>query len=446
MWARMISSALMIATVDCSSYINIYKKRYLSIRRNTLWNVTGSGLPLIAAVLCIPYLINNLGSEAFGILTLIWALIGYFSLFDLGVGRALTYKISQYAKSHIKLKAYSFIAGMLITFLAGFVGALMIYFSAPLLVDIVNISESYHTDAIHAFQICALGIIPTTLTSGLRGTLEGVDKFDVSNLSKITIGISMFVLPAFAILFEHKLISAITLYIVLLRYVVCIVLLIMLRDFFIKPPIKTLKKYIKSLMNYSVWVWISGIVGPLMVYGDRFFVSAYIGAASLPIYAIPQEGLQRLLIFPTAICGALLPKMASLKHSELSTTYNYYLKKISRYMFIICLLSGILTYPVLSVWISPSFAKGSFFIALILCAGIFINSLSLVPSTLIQARGNFKFIALSHLFELIIYIILIWLLANHYGLIGAALAWLLRQIIDLIILRVAVKVLLNKPK
>jgi O-antigen/teichoic acid export membrane protein len=419
----------------------------LSIRRNTLWNIIGSGLPLVAAILCIPYLIKNLGNESFGILTLIWALIGYFSLFDLGVGRALTYKISQYANSSIKSKAYIFIAGMLITLMAGFVGALIIYLSAQFLVRLINISDVYRIDAIHAFQICALGIIPTTLTSGLRGTLEGLDKFDISNLSKVMIGISMFVLPALAVLFEQNEISAITSYMVLLRVLVCILLLMSLRDFFLRLPIKTLKKYIKSLMDYSVWVWISGIIGPLMVYGDRFFVSAYIGAASLPIYAIPQEGLQRLLILPTAICGALLPKMASLRQSELFSTYDFYFKKVSRYMLSICLLSAILIYPILSIWISPTFAQDSIYIALILCAGIFVNSMSLVPSTLIQARGDTKFIALSHLLELIIYIFLVWWLAKHYGLIGAALAWLLRQIIDLIILRAAVKVLLrNIPK
>ena len=67
----------------------------MSLRKNTLWNLAGSGLPLIAAVFCIPYLLKQLGNEAFGVLTLIWALIGYFSLFDMGVGRALTYELSK---------------------------------------------------------------------------------------------------------------------------------------------------------------------------------------------------------------------------------------------------------------------------------------------------------------------------------------------------------------
>ncbi|MFS6652683.1 hypothetical protein WHK00_14665, partial [Staphylococcus aureus] len=42
----------------------------------------------------IPYLIKQVGVEAFGVLTLIWALIGYFSLFDFGLGRALTQQVA----------------------------------------------------------------------------------------------------------------------------------------------------------------------------------------------------------------------------------------------------------------------------------------------------------------------------------------------------------------
>jgi O-antigen/teichoic acid export membrane protein len=70
----------------------------MSLRNNTLWNLAGSGLPLIAAAL-IPFMLHRLAiitqTEAFGVLTLIWALIGYFSLFDMGVGRALACELSK---------------------------------------------------------------------------------------------------------------------------------------------------------------------------------------------------------------------------------------------------------------------------------------------------------------------------------------------------------------
>ena len=37
---------------------------------------------------------KGIGVEAFGILTLIWSLIGYFSLFDFWLGRALTQRVA----------------------------------------------------------------------------------------------------------------------------------------------------------------------------------------------------------------------------------------------------------------------------------------------------------------------------------------------------------------
>jgi len=59
-----------------------------------MWNLAGTGLPLILGVVTIPYLVKGIGVEAFGILTLIWSLIGYFSLFDFWLGRALTQRVA----------------------------------------------------------------------------------------------------------------------------------------------------------------------------------------------------------------------------------------------------------------------------------------------------------------------------------------------------------------
>jgi len=53
-------------------------------------NLLGSGAPMIVAVFCIPIPHSRVGQERFGVLTLSGHWIGYASLFDLGLGRALT--------------------------------------------------------------------------------------------------------------------------------------------------------------------------------------------------------------------------------------------------------------------------------------------------------------------------------------------------------------------
>ena len=65
--------------------------------RNFGWNLLGQLAPLVAAAVALPLLVNSLGIDRFGVLTLSWVIIGYFSLFDLGIGRALT----QVVASHV---------------------------------------------------------------------------------------------------------------------------------------------------------------------------------------------------------------------------------------------------------------------------------------------------------------------------------------------------------
>src|SRR5437867_10197401 len=65
------------------------------LARNAVWNLLSLTAPMLVALGAVPALIRTLGAERFGILTLAWMLIGYCSLFDLGLGRALTKLVSQ---------------------------------------------------------------------------------------------------------------------------------------------------------------------------------------------------------------------------------------------------------------------------------------------------------------------------------------------------------------
>lgn len=417
----------------------------MSLRRNTTWNLAGSGLPLFAAVGLIPFILSRLGAEAFGVLTLIWALIGYFSLFDMGVGRALTYELSKLRVANDE-RAISMTlkAGLLLTLAAGLLGAVVMLILAPqLATQWLKINLHLQEDTQLAFQIAALGIIPATITSGLRGALEGLERFDSSNINKIILGFCVFALPALSIWLHGNQLWVMTLYLVLARILIVFFAAFQLRKYLLAPIVAGIKEHIKPLLNYGVWITVTGIVGPLMVYGDRFFVSAAVGAVLLPLYAIPQEGLQRLLMIPTALCGALLPKLAAMQIQEARTLYIQNYKRVAVAMFSICFFAGLLAYPALSWWLSVDFAQKALPIVLVLCIGIWLNSMALVPYTLIHAKGNPKTTALFHIFELFVYGVALWWLANNYGLLGAAWAWVGRVALDLALLHIAAKKMLK---
>jgi O-antigen/teichoic acid export membrane protein len=417
----------------------------MSLRRNTIWNLAGSGLPLIAAAGLIPFILNRLGAEAFGVLTLIWALIGYFSLFDMGVGRALTYELSKLrAANDERAVALTLKAGLLLTLAAGLLGATVMLVLAPhLATKWLKISPLLQLDTQLAFQIAAIGVIPTTITSGLRGALEGLERFDGSNINKIILGIFMFVLPALSIVLHGNQLWLIVLYMVSARVAIACLAIFQLKYYLMLSTLDSVKTRIKPLLNYGVWITVTGIVGPLMVYGDRFFVSAAVGAALLPVYAIPQEGLQRLLMIPTALCGALLPKLAAMQEQESHKLFTDSYKRVTVVMFGICAAAALFSYPALAWWLSEDFAQKALPIVLVLCIGIWLNSMALVPYTLIHAKGNPKTTALFHIFELFVYGAALWWLANHYGLIGAAWAWVGRVALDLALLHFSANKLLK---
>ena len=55
------------------------------LRSGFLWTALGAGAPLLAAVVAIPPLIAGMGTTRFGVLSLAWVVVGYFSLFDFGL-------------------------------------------------------------------------------------------------------------------------------------------------------------------------------------------------------------------------------------------------------------------------------------------------------------------------------------------------------------------------
>src|SRR5260370_24889136 len=58
------------------------------IAKNSIFNLIGQVLPMLAGLLTIPYIIRGLGTAEYGILSIAFMLLGYFSIFDLGLSRA----------------------------------------------------------------------------------------------------------------------------------------------------------------------------------------------------------------------------------------------------------------------------------------------------------------------------------------------------------------------
>lgn len=409
----------------------------MSLSRNTLWNIGGNVLPLILGAVTIPLLIPRLGLERFGVLTLLWTIIGYFSLFDFGLGRAITQQVATSLGGQRRADIPQVIkAGLEFTVLTGLLGTLVLALGAyPLSHYGMGVSADLHQEVFFSLIIAAIGIPLATLSNGLRGALEGYERFQASNIARMLLGASIFLFPMIAVLLHGNSLVTVTLWLVGARLVSCLLFAWMVAKLpsgkFWRAKILPFTR--KKLFSFGAWMAVTNLVSPLLVSADRFFISYLLGAGVVAYYTVPFEFLVRLLILPGALGASLLPNLARSRLTDsalVDETFAKSVKIVTLAMFVLCLVAAVLAYPLMDTFISNDFASKSWLLAVILSVGVLVNGVAYLPYTALHAHGKAKPTGLLHLVELVVYIPVLLAFIQWQGLTGAALAWTLRVTCD----------------
>ena len=425
-----------------------------TLKKNSIYNLIGSALPMLVGLVTIPFLIKHLGVEKFGILSIIWALIGYFSIFDFGIGRALTHGVASYRAENQNSINYKLISsGLKATFFSGIIGGLILaLISFPLAYNWLNATASLQDELFTSILLTSIGIPFVTYTSGLKGILEGYETFRTINVIKAILGILNFLLPVISIYIYgpsliHLVIGLITIRVIIFG---CH-LKVLSKIINIKKAIfsldKTGGKEKLEIYKFGAWMTLSNILSPLMVTSDRFLISYFLGASVVAYYTVPFDLAIRVLIIPASLTTTLFPKFSGLINNnigEAKATFYSSIKQVQKGMFLLTLFMIIFSYLGLSFWISSAFADKSWLILIIISVGIFFNGIAQVPHTFLQAASKVKLTALVHSIEFIFYIIILLGFLKYFGIIGAAVAFSLRVFLDYFVLNFFVNKFLKK--
>lgn len=413
----------------------------MSLRRNVGWNLAGAGLPLLAGAAFIPYLVRSLGVEVFGILTLVWALVGYFSLFDLGLGRALTQQVAQHLASDRRAEIPSLVrGGLMLASATGALGGVVLAFAAePLALHALKVSEALHADVFHALLIAAVGVPLTTATVGLRGVLEAYEDFRDVNLLRMLLGVANFGLPALSVLLFGPSLVPIVAALIVARAVFGAAHGVLVRrrlgGGFRGVPLE--RRHLRHLMSFGLWMTVSNVISPLMVTADRFMISGVLGAAVVAYYTVPSEVLARVLILPGALTGALFPRLISLMARDLDAARRLYHRCVAWMALTLVPLCAVIAWGAhagLTLWLGADFADHSAPVVSIFALGLLLNGVAFVPFAAVQAAGLARLTAQLHLVEAAFYFPMLLAGLYQFGLVGAALAWTGRVGVDLVLL------------
>ena len=420
------------------------------LARNTLFNLIGQGAPILIALFAIPILIKSLGTDRFGVLTLAWVVIGYFSLFDFGLGRALTKLVAEKLGAGNEREIPSIVwTTLLLMMFFGLAGAVTLgLLSNWLIRHVLKVPEILKTETLHSFYLLAFSIPIVITTAGLRGVLEAKQRFELVNIVRIFMGAFTYLGPLFVLPFSRSLFSVVVV-LVIGRFLACFVHLILC--FRVMPSLRhdlaINQSMVKPLIYFGGWMTITNVIGPFMVYLDRFLISALVSVKAVAYYTIPYEMITKLLIIPGALTGVLLP-VFSTSYAQNSRETIELFARVVKYTFLlvfpITLSIVIFAREGLGLWIDDEFARNSAFVLQLLTIGVFIISMSQIFFVLLQSIGRPDITAKLNLVEFPFYLFFAWLLIGDYGIKGAALIWVIRILIDAALLLVITVLVLPK--
>lgn len=410
------------------------RRRHLG--KNYFWNMLGTLVPIVLGLVIVPLYIAKIGVDRYGIMCLVWILLGYFGFMDLGLSRASANALSRLSSSGYRERVPVLMTALYLNVALGAFAWVVVYGAGRLLMAYTSVfAGPYSSELSDALPWMAF-MLPLSMIGGVgTGAIESREHFLVSNafsgLSSILaqiLPISCAVLfgPSLALIVPAALIARLASTLAVWIYVVRT-----------EGPIDPRcfdRTQVRKLLGYGVWASTSGIISPLLETVDQVLIGAILGPASVAHYNVPMNLATRTQFVALALARTLFPRLSSLRSEEAAQLGLQATVTLAYGIAAICAPAMILAGPFLNLWIGPSFAEASTQAAIVLLFGAWTNGIAFVPFTFLQSRGRPDLAAKIHASEILPFLAAVWALTTWLGIWGAALAWTLRVTIDLLLM------------
>jgi len=402
----------------------------------------GLSIPLLMAVATIPPLIEIIGLERFGLLSLAWGMIGYAGVFDLGIGRATTQIVAGMIGKEEQFYIPDVIKSAInLTVKTGFIGFALISIASFLGVqNLIQYSAELENEITISLFILAAAIPLQAISATYKGVNEAFENFFGINALRVGLGSINFLGPFFIAQFTSNL-SWLLLSLLISRLMALFILKTLaiicvrknINDKVENQSLYLQKDILKRLFSFGAWFTISNIISPILLQLDRFFIAIFISATAVAAYMLPYQIVVQSLILVGAVTTVAFPRLTRLLIEEPTGWKSFFFQWVLIVFLVMSLVTIglVFTLPkILPYWIGKNLPDESIQIGQTLCIGVLFNSIGSMYFALLHAKGRSDLTAKIHLLEIPIFIIILFYLINILGIFGAAWAWTARMAMD----------------
>ncbi len=403
-----------------------------SLKRNFLINLVSPVSRIAVAFATVPLFIHHIGNARYGVLSIVWVLLGYAGFLDLGMSRAAVNALSKLRNAPQAERARVLVTTLTVNFVFGLTAAVVGYLFANVIFShFMKVPEDLMPEIRQALPWIA-GMIPVSFLMGAGiGALESKERFGLANLLTV-LGMSLTqILPVIvAIWVGPSLAYVIPAAAFASYFTLLIVLFIIFRS---EGPFHWASFSItraRGLLSYGGWIAATNMLGVSLWTLDQFMIGGIVGVAAVAYYAVASRLVQQSTVFSNALARTLFPRLSLVSASEaVELAARAFIALAYGYGAIIA--TAIVATPVFfHFWLGESFAVVSSPLAQIMFVGILFNSFVVVPFHLLQGQGRPDLPGKMNMVEFLPFFACLWLATTHYGLTGAAAVWVLRNVFE----------------
>jgi O-antigen/teichoic acid export membrane protein len=405
------------------------------LRVNFIVNLLSPTVRIAVALVTIPLYLHHMGDARYGVMSIVWVLLGLFGFLDLGLSRAVTNSLAklrdapQAERARVLLTTFSLNLGI------GLIGGVVLYLFGGLLIKyFITIPDALSLEVARALPWIACLLPLTLIAAAGAGALESRELFLLVNSIQIVAMTFTQVAPVLAAVFVSPSLMVVIPTAAVAQALGAIGLLAVVYRLEGPFSLRAIDwAEARKLLGYGGWMFATNVIYPALASADQFIIGSVMGVASVAHYAVPMGLVVRSAAVPIAFGRTLFPRISSLSGDEAHTLGARALSSLGYGFATICAPAIILSPTFLRYWISPDFATVSAPVAQVLFPGVWMSSVSMVTFILLQSQGRADLTGKLSIIEFLPFVAILWVLTTAFGIVGAAAAWTLRCTVDALV-------------
>jgi O-antigen/teichoic acid export membrane protein len=409
----------------------MFRLKYNKTIKDIQWSFISLATASLSHLLLRIVLGRELGPNGLGLYTLVFTIYMFGMQFAaFGIGAALTKYVAQYSNNQEKIKEYVS-SGIIGSLVSGSLMGLLLY----LLASMISIQFFHSPEMRSLLKLTAFCFPFIAMQRSVIGTLNGLRKMKLYAVVNIAQNISVMFVSLILVTFLDMNVKG-----AVIGFVAPTILMGIISIYFtrcdIKPSLFLRKTIIKEISWFGFYVVLANSIGLINMQIDSLMVGYFMNEVDVGYYAVAIIFMQGVILFPQVIQRVTTPSIALYYGKNDFESIEKLIKNtmIKTFIGILCIsiITAIFGNYLIIILFTEEFLPAYVPMLILLIGYTICAPIGSVGSTLScigKANIVFKMTAICALMNILLNLILI----PAFGLIGAASATSISQIITLTI-------------